>query len=357
MKAISKILFIYLFTMWTIPATGQLQPTDADVCLSLGYKTGTNELVKCVISMRTNRDNVKSQSQNPVDICLAMGHKGGSDALSQCVILKTNEISSPPAETTLTSTLPDCPSSWTNETWSGCFGRKMDVNGRTYVGEFNGNMREGLGIRYRVDGSIEVSGRWKWGDLITPLALNPEKFSKNPDSPTVKSVMENDAPKSIAGSSSQIAEQTKYLAEICISMGLRGGTTEFSNCVIKLKNVVPFEKSSANPSKDDRSKKEAELMQQEAIRRDAFINETRRIQELEQLRRERESSQSQTQLINEILRAQESEKNISTAIKLLEIGRPQPLPTPQVIPPPIGAPTVCNSRWNPVIRAVQTICN
>ncbi len=296
-----------------------------------------------------------SQS-NPVDVCMAQGLKSGTSELAQCVISKRNETTSEKkqvnvADVSEQSNLPACPNSWTNETWSGCFGRKVDVNGRTYVGEFYANMREGLGVRYRSDGSVEMSGKWKWGDLVTPMNLSTNNFplSAQSNEAAIKSNKAN-------ADSSKLVEKTKYLAEMCLSMGLKGGTSEFSQCVVQLGKIVPFDGETARQAREIQAKKDAELRQQEIDKQNAQMAEIRRLQEVEQLRRERESAQSQAAIINEIRRQQDNEQLNSIARNLLEIGRPQYLGPMQATPPAI-TPRVCNSKWNPISRMWQTFCD
>jgi len=77
------------------------------------------------------------------------------------------------------SSLPACPASgWK----SSCFGTITFPNGAKYVGEYGGDKRNGQGIEYRADGSVNRSGRWENNNFVESYALDANRFPFNPSS-------------------------------------------------------------------------------------------------------------------------------------------------------------------------------
>lgn len=290
---------------------------QSDLCMGWGFKTGTKELAVCVVATRDLRYS-KSSNQG--------------------------------------SNLPDCRNSLAKETWTSCFGRKTEANGKIYVGEFLDNAQEGLGISYRENGSVEASGVWKGGDLISPMYLNLNKFPLQPQSREIPTISNLDT--NINPESSKLVEKTIYLAELCSSMGLKGGTPEFSKCVVQLTKIVPYDTNVTKNARGNTTTNSTEQRLQEIESQNARLLEAVKQQELERLQREREAAQSQSILINEMRRQQEAEQLNSIARTLIEIGKPQPLAPVQITnPSPFVTPKTCNSRWNPISRSWQTMCD
>ena len=52
--------------------------------------------------------------------------------------------------------LPKCPSNWTWNTWTNCFGTFTWTDGSKYVGEFRDDKPNGQGTYIFADGSIHV---------------------------------------------------------------------------------------------------------------------------------------------------------------------------------------------------------
>ena len=141
-SAICKIFFFVAISLVAFNATAAND--YAEKCLAKGFKGGTREFVDCYVSLRDHGD-FKSPSE---------------------------------------SSLPDCPGTWAKNTWSGCFGRREQTNGRVYVGEFDSNYFSGWGVRYSSDGSVESSGYWKINNLQTPQLLTSKRYALNPNQAT-----------------------------------------------------------------------------------------------------------------------------------------------------------------------------
>lgn len=117
--------------------------------------------------------------------CLAKGLKGGTREFVDCYLSLRDEVEiKSPGE----SSLPDCPGTWAKETWSGCFGRREQTNGRVYVGEFESNYFSGWGVRYSSDGSVESSGYWKINNLQTSQLLTSKRYALHPNQVAVSQV-------------------------------------------------------------------------------------------------------------------------------------------------------------------------
>lgn len=155
--------------------------------------------------------------------------------------------------------------------------------------------------------------------------------------------------------SSKLFDKTQYIADQCQSMGLKGGTPEFVQCVVQLRKVVPFNETMANQVKEKRLQQEAEQKRKDQENEAAMLNEMRRQYEAELQRRDAANAQAQAALLYELRRQQEMDQLNATARNLLEIGRPQ-----QIVPTtPMHLPrtTNCTSRWNPIGNVMQTTCD
>jgi hypothetical protein len=153
---------------------------------------------------------------------------------------------------------------------------------------------------------------------------------------------------------SKFFDKTKYFGEKCISMGLKGGTPEFVQCVVQLRNIVPFDDAMANQMREKRSQQEAEQLSKERESQAAILSEMRRLYEADLLRREAENSQAQAALLNELRRQQGADQLNSLTRNLLEMGRPQMLaPNNMQFP----QTTNCTSRYNRIGNTVQTTCD
>ena len=75
--------------------------------------------------------------------------------------------------------LPKCPSNWTFNTWTNCFGTHTFADG-TYVGEFRDNKPHGKGTYTFADGGKYV-GEWRDGKRLKEaqrLAAEAERIRK-----------------------------------------------------------------------------------------------------------------------------------------------------------------------------------
>jgi hypothetical protein len=54
------------------------------------------------------------------------------------------------------------------------------ANGNKYVCEFKDYKRNGRGIAYRADGTIERAGQWADGKFVQSFALDRSRFPFNP---------------------------------------------------------------------------------------------------------------------------------------------------------------------------------
>ena len=105
---------------------------------------------------------------------------------------------------------------------------------------------------------------------------------------------------------SRLQAKTNSFINDCNSMGFKSGTPEIAQCVLSLRN-----------------------------------NES--------------SAAMNASLINELARQQEANQLNAATRNLLELGRPQQIVPFQ--PVPSITPRVCNSRWNPVSKMWQTMCD
>lgn len=155
---------------------------------------------------------------------------------------------------------------------------------------------------------------------------------------------------------SKFFDKTKYFSDQCISMGLKGGSPEFVQCVVQLRNIVPFDDAMANQMREKRLQQEAEQLSKDKERESqaAILSEMRRLYEADLLRREAENSQAQAALLKELRRQQGADQLNSLTRNLLEMGRPQML-APSIMQFP--QTTNCTSRYNRIGNTVQTTCD
>lgn len=155
--------------------------------------------------------------------------------------------------------------------------------------------------------------------------------------------------------SSKLFDKTQYLAEQCKSMGLKGGTPEFVQCVVQLRKVVPFNEVMTTQAKEKRLQQEAEQKRKDQENEAAMLSEMRKQYEAELQRRDAANAQAQAALLYELRRQHEMDQMNSTARTLLELGKPQQL-APTYIPQ-VPKTTNCTSRWNQIGNVMQTTCD
>ena len=117
----------------------------------------------------------------------------------------------------LTSTvyaLPNCPSD-TSARWHNCFGTLTFPSGEKYVGEWRRDKRHGQGTNTFAEGSKYV-GEWKDGKRHGQGTYTYANGTKE------NGYFMND----------------EYVPDICEDMGLKQGTSEFGQCVLKLIETI-----------------------------------------------------------------------------------------------------------------------
>ena len=79
---------------------------------------------------------------------------------------------------------PPCPEG--SGSWHQCFGRyKSTIDGTIFVGEWEGNLRNGSGIEYSSSGRKMKSGLWKDGKLVSQFLLDEGSYPLHPGLQTV----------------------------------------------------------------------------------------------------------------------------------------------------------------------------
>ena len=93
--------------------------------------------------------------------------------LDQSVALDTKSYPFSPASQ---QTLLQCQGDYLAAYWDQCFGTAIYTDGARYTGEFVDNQRDGFGVLYRSDGSVNRSGRWTKGFLDQSIVLDSSSY-------------------------------------------------------------------------------------------------------------------------------------------------------------------------------------
>jgi len=105
-------------------------------------------------------------------------------------------------------------------------GTNTFVDGRIWLGEWVEGKANGRMIQYKTNGSIEKSGIYKDGNLVTPQYIDPNSFTRIALGDAIKDTSDN--PKSDKTISFDVAKLK------CVELGFKPETEGFGKCVLQL---------------------------------------------------------------------------------------------------------------------------